>query len=98
MVIIVLQLLLLLLLLHLHHLLCLQIGSSNSVLQLQANFSLNGGGATNNGNPTFSVFPTIPNINGDIFSDTVPKQKLVNELDVMITLFNQGLEVLEEIL
>ena len=73
-------------------------GSSNSVLQLQANFSLNGGGATNNGNPTFSVFPTIPNINGDIFSDTVSKQKLVNELDVMITLFNQGLEVLEEIL
>ena len=44
------------------------------------------------------VFPTIPNINGDIFSDTVSKQKLVNELDVMITLFNQGLEVLEEIL
>ncbi|CAX43713.1 N-rich kinase, putative [Candida dubliniensis CD36] len=78
-------------------------GSSNSISQSQVNFSLNGGGGTtsngnNNGIQTSGGFPVIPNINGDVFSDTVAKQKLVNELDVMITLFNQGLEVLEEIL
>ncbi|CAH6719475.1 serine/threonine-protein kinase Kic1p [[Candida] jaroonii] len=41
-------------------------------------------------------FPTIPNINTDMFSDSTPKQKLVSELDSMIKLFNVGLEALEE--
>lgn len=41
-------------------------------------------------------FPTIPNINNDMFSDSTPKLKLVSELDSMIKLFNLGLEALEE--
>lgn len=40
-------------------------------------------------------FPHIPTINGEFFLDTTPKYKLVSELDVMIKLFNQGLETLE---
>lgn len=42
-----------------------------------------------------SKFPTIPGISGDFFLDSVPKGKLVAELDVMIRLFNQGLDALE---
>ncbi|ODV80506.1 Pkinase-domain-containing protein [Suhomyces tanzawaensis NRRL Y-17324] len=41
-------------------------------------------------------FPVIPQINGDFFIDSTPKLKLVNELDMMIRLFNQGLDSLEE--
>lgn len=41
-------------------------------------------------------FPAIPQINGEFFIDSTPKQKLVNELDAMIKLFNQGLDALEE--
>lgn len=41
-------------------------------------------------------FPTIPSIDGDFFIDSTPKQKLINELDHMIKLFNNGLEALEE--
>lgn len=40
-------------------------------------------------------FPPIPSINGEFFLDSTPKHKLVNELDSMIKLFNQGLETLE---
>ncbi|KAL6452320.1 KIC1 Serine/threonine-protein kinase KIC1 [Candida maltosa Xu316] len=50
----------------------------------------NAASSTNNG------FPIIPSINNELFMDSINKQKLVNELDVMIKLFNQGLEVLEE--
>lgn len=41
------------------------------------------------------TFPQIPSINGEFFLDTTPKHKLINELDTMIKLFNQGLEALE---
>ncbi|CUM66420.1 uncharacterized protein PRCAT00004084001 [Priceomyces carsonii] len=47
-------------------------------------------------NSTKAKFPTIPNINGTYFSDSTPKQKLINELDTMIKLFNQGLDALVE--
>lgn len=42
-----------------------------------------------------SNFPLIPSINGEFFLDSTPKDKLVGELDLMIKLFNQGLETLE---
>ncbi|RCK54970.1 Serine/threonine-protein kinase KIC1 [Candida viswanathii] len=58
--------------------------------------SLNINGASANSAHNIGNFPTIPSINGELFLDSVNKQKLVNELDVMIKLFNQGLEVLEE--
>ncbi|KAK6866568.1 Serine/threonine-protein kinase KIC1 [Candida tropicalis] len=57
------------------------------------NLNMNGTSSNTNG---FGNFPVIPSINGELFLDSVGKQKLVNELDVMIKLFNQGLEVLEE--
>lgn len=41
-------------------------------------------------------FPLIPNINGEFFIDSTPKQKLIAELDSMIKLFNTGLDALEE--
>lgn len=40
-------------------------------------------------------FPVIPPINGEFFIDSTPKSKLINELDNIIKLFNQGLEALE---
>lgn len=43
-------------------------------------------------------FPTIPQINGEFFMDSTPKAKLINELDNIIKLFNQGLEALEDVL
>ncbi|RCK67419.1 Serine/threonine-protein kinase KIC1 [Candida viswanathii] len=58
--------------------------------------SLNINGASANSAHSNGNFPAIPSINGELFLDSVNKQKLVNELDVMIKLFNQGLEVLEE--
>lgn len=42
-----------------------------------------------------SKFPVIPSINGEFFLDSVSKGKLLSELDVMIRLFNQGLDALE---
>lgn len=41
-------------------------------------------------------FPTIPSMNGELFLDSIPRDKLVGELDLMIKLFNQGLDALEE--
>lgn len=41
-------------------------------------------------------FPNIPDINSEFFIDSTPKQKLVNELDSLIKLFNVGLEALDE--
>lgn len=40
-------------------------------------------------------FPTIPQLNGELFCDTTPKAKLVSELEAMISLFTAGLESLE---
>lgn len=40
-------------------------------------------------------FPAIPAINGEFFMDSVPREKLINELDSIIKLFNQGLDALE---
>ncbi|ODV70122.1 kinase-like protein [Hyphopichia burtonii NRRL Y-1933] len=41
-------------------------------------------------------FPLIPAINPEFFMDTVPKDKLISELDSMIKSFNQGLDALED--
>lgn len=46
----------------------------------------------------FPSLPTIPPLNSEILSDTTPKAKIVNELEMMIKLFSQGLEVLESAL
>ena len=46
--------------------------------------------------PLAIKFPTIPPVNGEFFIDTTPKLKLVNELESMIKLFNQGLDALED--
>ncbi|KAI5959000.1 KIC1 [Candida pseudojiufengensis] len=47
--------------------------------------------------PTPITFPIIPSIKNDFFMDsTTNKSKLVNELDNIIKLFNQGLEALED--
>lgn len=43
-------------------------------------------------------FPPLPVIDTEIFSDTTPKVKLVNELESMVKLFRQGLDALEEAL
>lgn len=40
-------------------------------------------------------FPAIPPINEEFFLDSVPREKLVNELDTIIKLFSQGLDALE---
>lgn len=40
-------------------------------------------------------FPAIPPINEEFFLDSVPREKLVNELDNIIKLFSQGLDALE---
>lgn len=64
-----------------------------SSISAPLNLNMNG---TNFNNHDFGNFPVIPSINGELFLDSVGKQKLVNELDVMIKLFNQGLEVLED--
>lgn len=50
--------------------------------------------AANTANVT--KFPAIPQVNGEFFIDSTPKQKLVHELESMIKLFNQGLDALEE--
>jgi len=52
-------------------------------------------GAHGNREKSSQPFPQIPSINGEFFLDTTPKHKLINELDSMIKLFNQGLEALE---
>lgn len=41
-------------------------------------------------------FPAIPQINNEFFIDAKSNLRLVNELESMIKLFNQGLEALEE--
>ncbi|OBA22877.1 Pkinase-domain-containing protein [Metschnikowia bicuspidata var. bicuspidata NRRL YB-4993] len=40
-------------------------------------------------------FPIIPSLHGDLFMDSTPTNKIVNELENMVTLFIQGLESLE---
>lgn len=40
-------------------------------------------------------FPTVPSLNGELFMDSTPIPKLVNELENMVSLFIQGLETLE---
>lgn len=49
-------------------------------------------------NQAKSKFPTIPAINSEFFLDSSSKLKLINDLDSMIKLFNQGLDALEDLL
>lgn len=42
-----------------------------------------------------SRFPQIPAINNDLFSDSTPKSKLSGELELILKLFSQGLDALE---
>lgn len=44
------------------------------------------------------TFPAIPPISAEFFIDSTPRHKLINELDTMIRLFNQGLDCLDEVL
>lgn len=66
-------------------------------ISVGSGFSPNNNGVATNitTNPPIK-FPTIPQINGDFFIDLTPKAKLINELDNIIKLFNQGLEALED--
>lgn len=43
-------------------------------------------------------FPPIPSISLELFSDSTPKAKLAQELELMLKLFSQGLEALENAL
>lgn len=65
-----------------------------------------GGSANNSGffarNPSLNnlsgkplKFPTIPALNGELFSDATPRSKVAHELESFMKLFSQGLDVLE---
>lgn len=41
------------------------------------------------------TFPSIPPISPEFFVDSTPRHKLINELDTMIRLFNDGLDCLD---
>lgn len=43
-------------------------------------------------------FPAIPGLNNEILSDAMPRSKLVGELELLMKLFSQSLEVLENAL
>lgn len=43
-------------------------------------------------------FPKIPELNSDMFLDTLAKNKITEELENMIRLFSQGLDALESVL
>lgn len=40
-------------------------------------------------------FPTVPTLNGELFSDATPRAKIAHELEAMLRLFSQGLDVME---
>lgn len=53
---------------------------------------------TNNWNAKVAKFPTIPAMNSELFSDTTPRSKIVQELESMMKLFAQSLEAMESTL
>ena len=56
--------------------------------------------STSNANASMKSdkFPKIPELNGEMFLDAVPKSRITQELENMIKLFSQGLDALESAL
>lgn len=65
---------------------------------LPRNRSLSNSSSTPVNAKPVAKFPTIPAISAELFTDSTPKAKLAHELEIMLKLFNQGLDVLESTL